>query len=92
MTPTENVTLDALYAEVIGIKQALIGNHLTQDGGLIARVNELEKEVEEQNKDFDTLKNDYKSNLKLITVIGSILFGLPNIISAVSALLKLFGK
>ena len=51
-----------------------------------------EKEVEEQNKDFDTLKNDYKSNLKLITVIGSILFGLPNIISAVSALLKLFGK
>ena len=47
---------EALRADIIEIKSAITGNEITQDGGLVGRINKLEVKTDNHNRFISRLK------------------------------------
>ena len=61
---------EALRADIIEIKSAIMGNPITKDGGLVKRVSELEECSEKHNRFISRLKWSGGILVSLASLIG----------------------
>lgn len=83
--------LEDVAETVREVHQAIVGNHLTQDGGMVRRLLECEKDIEDIQNMVETIeRNNVKSNtyLHIAYAIGGAFLTMV-ITMAVN---KLFGK
>jgi hypothetical protein len=66
--------IDKMSNDVTQIKEALIGNPLVKDSGMVFKLAEIEKTIEKQEEEINKLRDDRIRNnvyMKIIIVIGS---------------------
>ena len=61
---------EALRADIIEIKSAIMGNPITKDGGLVKRVSDLEDSSERHNRFINRLKWSGGVLVSLASLIG----------------------
>ena len=61
---------EALRADIIEIKSAIMGNPITKDGGLVKRVSDLEECSERHNRFINRLKWSGGVLVSLASLIG----------------------
>lgn len=78
-------TLRYIMEELSVIRQAITGNSLGNDGGLVGRIEELEKE----NLSIKQEMRDMRDDINKFKWIGSFIFGIPTIIAVAKLLFDL---
>ncbi len=83
-----NISLEKIQEDLETIKYALIGNELTKDGGLIRRVEELEKDLDIERLRVSALEKYRDKMLWIMVVIGAI----PTTIGAIQFVLNMINS
>ena len=66
----EQYHYEALRQDIHEIKSAIIGNEITQDGGLVGRVNNLEVKTDNHNRFISRIKWSWGILVSLASLIG----------------------
>jgi len=78
-------SLRYILEELAVIRQAITGNSLGNDGGIVGRIEDLEKE----NTSIKQEMRDMRDDINKFKWIGSFIFGIPTIIAVAKLLFDL---
>lgn len=80
-----NISLQSILEKLQNIEQALTGNAIGNDGGLVGRIRDLEDENIKQQQEIRDMRDD----INKFKWIGTVIFGIPTVITIAKLLFDL---